>query len=162
MNKKEEESNIWYVVCLLLIYFFLFQHVHIFIIATTDRCTPHTEFWFALNGFTNVYWQSLSIFILFFVWSALETVRAWIFSYKDKISCIIVSVMVLACNVIVSVGAWVQVESYKVMYEGKPYSEYKFKPKYMLIPEDAIARNRRECNKLTNGTTQTPKPPPLL
>ena len=125
---EKEESNVWFVMIVLIITYFSYRVTHIFIILTTERCVSQEIVWLSSNfPGLSLFTMFLTVFLLIGVWAIVELIRAFVLSYRDRFVCLLVTALVLFAVSSVVLISTAQYQSYQVIYGGRTYDEFTFK-----------------------------------
>ena len=120
------------------IFFFLFQWLEIYSITTVMQCDRISDFWLADPRYTNSpFYMVVCIFVLIFVWSLLDAIRAIYLGYKDKLQAGVVFLGIATCTIFIARGLWAQWEHFEITNG-------------FLKPEDSVYLNVKENRFVEN------------
>lgn len=132
-------SDSWFIVVTIAIFFFLFQWLEIYSITTIIQCDKISALWLAYPRQTySLFYTVVYIFVLIFVWSLVDVMRAFYLNYSDKIQASVVFAGITLCSIFIARGLLAQWEYFEITNG-------------FLKPEDSIYLNVKESPfKLTN------------
>ncbi len=81
------------------------------------QCNKLSNFWLGVpQDAVNPYVLSISIFGLIFVWSVLDTIRAFYLKYDDRAQSAIVLLVILLCAIFISRALWAKWEYFEITW----------------------------------------------